>query len=81
MLIWCLKHVKDFILTFSIIGSFFSEKGFLNLCTMILFSFPLKGCVDEVDENRTNHRGYKYVCFLQYHTLSVIYFMNGERTR
>ena len=45
---------------------------------MILFSFPLDGCVDEVIDNRTNYQGYKYVYFLQYHTLTVIHFMNGE---
>ena len=27
---------------------------------------------------RTNDQGYKYVCFLQYHTMGVIHFMNGE---
>ena len=39
MLIWCLKHVKDFIFTFSMIQQvevFFSEKQFLDLYTMIL---------------------------------------------
>ena len=41
-------------------------------------SFPLGGCVDEVADNRTNYQGHKYVYFLQYHTLTVIYFMNGE---
>ena len=78
MLIWCVKHVKDIILTFSISGSFFSEKECLNLYTMMLFSFPLGGCVDEVVDNRTNYQGYKYVHFLHYHTLTVIHFMNGR---
>ena len=73
-----LKYVKDFILTFSISRSFFSEKEFLNLHTAILFSFPLGGCVDEVVDNRTNYQGYKYVHFLHYHTLTVIHFMNGR---
>ena len=45
---------------------------------MILISFPLGGCVDEVADNQTNYQGYKYIYFLQYHTLRVIYFMNGE---
>ena len=73
MLIRCLKHVKDSILTFSVSGSFFSEKEFLNLYTMALFfSFPLGGCVGEVVDNRTNYQGYKYVYFLQHHTLTVM---------
>ena len=45
---------------------------------MILFSFPLGGCVDKVVENQTNYQGHKYVYFLQYHTLAVIHFMSGE---
>ena len=47
MLIWCLKHVKGFVLMFSISLTFFSENEFLNLYTMIIFSFPLGGSVDE----------------------------------
>ena len=47
MLNWCLKQTKDFIFKFSTSGSFFSEKEFLNLYTMILVSFPSGGCVDE----------------------------------
>ena len=45
---------------------------------MIRFSFSLGGCVDEVIDNRTNDQGYKYVYFLQYHTLAIIHFMSGE---
>ena len=45
---------------------------------MILISFPLGGCVDEVADNQTNYQGYKYIYFLMYHTLKVIYFMNAE---
>ena len=56
-LIWCLKHVKDFMFTLSVSGSFFSEKYFLNLDTMTLFSSHLGGCVDEVDDNWTNYQG------------------------
>ena len=78
MLIWCLKQFKDFILTFSMSGSFFLGKEFLNLCTMILFSFPLGGCVDEVVDNQTNYQGHRYVYFIQYYRLAVIHFMNGE---
>ena len=51
MLIWCLKQFKGFILKFSISGSFFSEKEFLNLYTMTFVSFPLGGCDDEVVDN------------------------------
>ena len=57
MLIWCLKHVKDFIFTISITGTFFSEIESLNLYTMILFTFPLGGCVDEAVDNWTNYQG------------------------
>ena len=57
ILIWYLKQFKDFILKFPISGSFFSEKEFLNLYTMILFSFPLGGCVDEVVNNHTDYQG------------------------
>ena len=46
--------------------------------TMILFSFPLGGCADDVVDNLANYQGYKYVYFLQYHTLTVIHFMNSE---
>ena len=52
MLIWCLNQVKDFILKFSISRSCFSDKEFLNLYTMILFSFPLGVYVDEVVHNQ-----------------------------
>ena len=51
MLIWCLKQVKEFILEFSLSGSFFPEKEFVNLCTIVLVSFPLGGFVDEVVSN------------------------------
>ena len=74
MLILCLKHFKDFILAFSISESFFSEKEFLNLNlnTMILFSFLLGGCVDEVVLNRSNYQGYLNTYY------SVIHFINGK---
>ena len=77
MLIWYVKQVKNFMLKFSIRGSFSSQKEFLNLYTMILF-FPPGGCVDEDVDNRTNYQGYKYINFVWYHTLSVLHFMNGE---
>ena len=70
MLNWWLKQVKDLILKYSISGSFFSEKEFLNLYTMILVPFPSGGCIDEAVDNRENYQGYKYVYFLWYHTFS-----------
>ena len=70
--------IKDFILKFSISGSFFPEKESLNLYTMMLFSFPVGGCVGKVVDNRTNYQGNKYKYFLQYRTLTVIHFMNDE---
>ena len=63
---------------FSVSESFFSEKQLLNLYTMILFSFPLGRWAVEVVDNRTNYERYKYVFFLQYHTMTVIHFMNGK---
>ena len=38
-----LKKIKDFILTFSMGGSFFSEKEIWNFYTMIFFSFTSAG--------------------------------------
>ena len=78
MLNWWLKQIKDFVLNFSKSGSFFLEKEFLNLHTMILVSCSPDGCVDKAAGNRTNYQGYKYVYFLQYHTLTVIGFMHGK---
>ena len=77
-MIWCLNQFKDFIPKFPLGGSFFSEKEFLNLYTIIHFSFPLIGCVNDVVKNPTNYQEYKYLNFLQYHTLTVIHFMNIE---
>ena len=78
MLMWCLKQFQYFILKFSVSENLYSEKEFLNLYTMILASFPLGECVDEVVKNRSNYQGCKYVCLLHYHTLTVIHLMNGE---
>ena len=77
MLIWYVKQVKNFILKFSIRGSFSSQKEFLNLYTMILFFSP-GGCVYEDVDNRTNYQGYKYINFVRYHTLTVLHFMNDK---
>ena len=78
MLVSCLKQVKDFILKFSRSGRFFSEKELLNLYTMKLIGFCSGRFVDEDGGNRTNYQRYKYVSVLQYHTLTLIHFMNGE---
>ena len=77
MLIWYVKQVKNFILKFSIRGSFSLQKEFLNLYTMILFFSP-GGCVYEDVDNRTNYERYKYINLVRYHTLTVLHFMNGE---
>ena len=45
----------------------------------MFFSFPLDGCVDGVVHYQTNYQRYKYVCFLQYHIMTVTHFMNVER--
>ena len=58
---WCLKQFRYVILKFSISGSFFSEKFFLKFCTMILVSFRLGRCGDEVTVNGTDYQGYKYM--------------------
>ena len=55
-LIWYLKQFNDFTLKFSISGCFSSEKQFLNLYTMIVFSFPLGACVDDVVNNLANYK-------------------------
>ena len=64
MLIWCLKQVIEFILEFSISGSFFSEKEFLISYTMILSSLLSGGCVDRIVDNRTNYQWYEYVYWI-----------------
>ena len=51
----------------------------MNLYTMILLSFLLVTCVDEVVENRTNCQVHSYVYFFQYLTFTIIYFMNGDK--
>ena len=36
-------------------------------------------CIDEIVNNQANYQGYEYdVNFLQYHTLTVMHFKNGE---
>ena len=68
MLIWCLKHVKRFYpYVFSKWKFLFRKRIFESLYyDTFFFSF------------QKNYHGYKYVYFLQYHTLTFIHFMNGE---
>ena len=73
----CLKQVKDLNFEFWISRSFFSEK-ILDSNTIILFSFPLDGCVDEVIDRRADFQEYRYFHFLEWHAFAGIHFMNGE---
>ena len=46
---------------------------------MILLSFPLGGCVDEVVDSQVDYQGYIYdLHFLQGHTFAVIHPVNDE---
>ena len=77
--LWCLKQVKDLILEFLINESFFSEKQLSDNYNIILVSFPLGGCVNEVVDNQANYQEYRYyVHFLRCHTFAVIHSVNGE---
>ena len=80
MLVWCLKHVKDLILEFSICGRLFSEKTeLLDYYGKILASRPLGGCIDEVVNRWENYQGYIYdVYFLRSHKFAVTHFVNGD---
>ena len=47
--------------------------------TIILASFPLGGCVNEVVDSREHYQGYRYdVQFLQCHTFAIKHSVNGE---
>ena len=82
MLICCLKQFKYFILKFSISGNFFSEKGFLSLYTMILFSFCLGGCVDEIANNQTNNQDYfTFISFSITHLKSSVLHSSNIHVR
>ena len=75
------KQVKELILEFSISGffNFFSEKTkLLDYYTIILVSFPLGRCVDEVVDSRENYQRYRCdIHFLWCRTLAVIHSVNG----
>ena len=43
--------LKILSLHFQLVEGSFQKKTFLNLYTIILFSFPLGGCIDEVVDN------------------------------
>ena len=46
---------------------------------MILVSFPLGGCVDEVVSSQANYQGYRYgVHLLWCYTFTVILSVNGQ---
>ena len=46
---------------------------------MILVSFPLGRCVDEVVKSQANYQGSRYeVNFLRCHAFAVIHYVNGE---
>ena len=46
---------------------------------MILVSFCLGGCVDEVVNSQADYPGYCYdFYFLRWYTFAVIHFVNGE---
>ena len=46
---------------------------------MILVSFPLGGCVDEVVNSQANYQGYRYgVHLLWCYTFTVILSVNGQ---
>ena len=57
----------------------FQEKKLSDYHTIILVSFPLGWCVDEVVDSQANYQGYKYDDhFLWCHTFAVKHYVNGE---
>ena len=75
----CLKQVKDLILEFSIIGSFFLV--YHNWLVNYNVGFFLLGaCVDQFIDSQANYQGCRYAAHvLHCHTLAVMHFLNGER--
>ena len=59
MLVWCFKQVKDFILKFSISGSFIAGRQNWLIYHNIVF-FTTGWGVDEVVDNGTNYQGCQY---------------------
>ena len=57
----------------------FQKRQILFSYSIIMVSFPSGRCLDDVADNRINSQGSQHdVCFLQYHTFTVMQFMNGE---
>ena len=54
----------------------FQKKQLSDYFTIILLSFPLGGCVDEVVNSQANYQGYKH--FHGCYTFAFIYSVNGE---
>ena len=76
---WSLKQVKDLILEFLISGNLFSEKNRLDYYTILLLSFPLDECVDEVVYSEANCRWYRYDAhFLRWNTFAIIHSVDAE---
>ena len=79
MLVWCLKQVKDLIPEVLISCSFFSEKTTSDYHAMIMVSYPLGTCEDEVTDSHASYQGNRYnVHFLWCHTFTLIHSVNGE---
>ena len=77
MLVWCWQQVKDLILEFLISGK--KTTFWLLYYSIILVSFPLGGCVDEVVDSQANYQGYRYgIHFLWCHIFAVMHSVNGE---
>ena len=57
----------------------FQKKKLSDYITVILVSFPLGGCVDEIVDIQANYQGYRCdVHFLRCRTFAVIHFVNGK---
>ena len=55
------------------------KKQLSDYYTIILVSFPLRGCIDKVVDSQANYQGYRYdVHFFRCHTFAVIHSINGE---
>ena len=55
----------------------FQEKLLSDYYTIIMVSFPLGGCVNEVVNSQVNYQGYRYdVHFLCCHTFAVMHSVN-----
>ena len=58
----------------------FQKKHLSDYYTIIVVSFPLDECVDEVADSQPNYQLYRYdVHFLWCHTFAVIHSTNVEK--